>query len=149
MQVFRALEKWARVRPQDRQRHCATCLAQQAYEAAEAAKAAAGGGGGDAASAAAVAGRQQLEEGGGSKCSSCSTSGGYTSLESVLEVPPPRRDKVGWVGAGCGVQLLQRCSMSCLACVAHHVQACPLLTAARPIPLSPSRNPLATHPNIH
>lgn len=126
LQVFRALDKWAKVRPADRQRACATCLAQAAYEAAEASKAAAaaggtqGGTGGENSSsgssgsigdgsgsagptgqepvtaAAAAVARGALEQGGAEpeKCSSCSFSGGYSSLESVLEVPPRRRDKV-------------------------------------------------------
>lgn len=109
LQVFRALEKWARVRPADRDHVCATCQAQAAYEAAEAATAAAAAqaageeGGGAAAAAvhkpvAVAAGRVQLEKGPG-MCSSCSSSGGYSSLESVLQVPPVRRDKASGLGA--------------------------------------------------
>jgi mannosyl-oligosaccharide alpha-1,2-mannosidase len=137
-QVFRALDKWARVRPQDRQRRCATCQAQAAHEAAQAAKVAAAAAleaavAAEAAAAAAAAAVSCGEEGqvdealeqagsddaaaacqllqqrrrgargpefatrwGDSRaaCSACSSSGGFSSLESVLQAPPQRRDKM-------------------------------------------------------
>ncbi|KAL4430639.1 hypothetical protein ABPG75_005895 [Micractinium tetrahymenae] len=120
-QVFRAFQKWARVRPEDRQEHCSSCLSEAAAEAARLAAAAAsegssaGGsssgdgsegsssGGGDDASTtearraravAAAAEVLQRQLRGGEVCAACSNTGGYSSLESVLAVPPPRRDKM-------------------------------------------------------
>lgn len=106
LQVFTALEKWARVGPEHRREQCSSCLSDAAAGAARLAAAAApegsgGGGGGEGpaeapraralASAAEVLQRQLR---GGEICSACSPTGGYSSLESVLAVPPPRRDKM-------------------------------------------------------
>lgn len=88
LQVFRALEKWTRVDASTRHKACAACLAQQAQDAAEAARASGQGGGGDAAAVAAGLALPRADA-----CRACSTSGGYSSLESVLEVPPRHRDK--------------------------------------------------------
>ena len=104
-QVFRALEKWARVHPSDRGHACATCRAKVAARcaaAAEAAKAAGGSEGAGPVTAAAAAASGDVsgcpgELGGKEQCSSCSSSGGYTSLQSVLHVPPHRRDKASCV----------------------------------------------------
>lgn len=102
-QVFRALDKWARVRPSDRAQLCAACQAQAAYAAAEAASA--------SAHAHVAPGRVQLQQeaAGLEACSSCSSSGGYSSLVSVLEVPPRREDKVGWLGL-CGLIVRLQCA---------------------------------------
>lgn len=124
--MFRALEKWARVHPSDRGHACATCRAKVAARcaaAAEAAKAAGASKGGsegaESATASAAAASVDVsgcpgELGGKEQCSSCSSSGGYTSLQSVLHVPPHRRDKAScllpahahcWLG-GRGFQAL-------------------------------------------
>lgn len=126
-QVFRALEKWARVRPSDRHHACAACQAEAAAsrQASAAAAKAAGEGsstegskGGDggaagesgtepaAAAAGGATGSGPVQLGGGTeRCSSCSSSGGYTSLESVLHVPPHRRDKASMLCVLCAAAL--------------------------------------------
>lgn len=117
-QVFRAFEKWARVRPEHRQEQCSSCLAEAAAQAARLAAAAtaeadrthanssnASIGVGDASAAGTAEARRavavaaaaevlQRQLRGDDVCPACSSTGGYSSLDSVLAVPPPRRDKM-------------------------------------------------------
>ncbi|KAL4423330.1 hypothetical protein ABPG77_006125 [Micractinium sp. CCAP 211/92] len=114
-QVFRAFEKWTRVSLENRQEHCSSCLSDAAAEAARLAAAAdpesSGGGNGGSGSGNSSGGKDPAEARraralaaaaevlqrqlrGGDICSACSPTGGYSSLDSVLAVPPPRRDKM-------------------------------------------------------
>lgn len=115
LQVFRAFEKWTRVGLEHRQEHCSSCLSDAAAEAARLAAAAdpesSGGGDGGSGSGNSIGGKDPAEARraralaaaaevlqrqlrGGDICSACSPTGGYSSLDSVLAVPPPRRDKM-------------------------------------------------------